>query len=94
MVLRLATYANDSSIQQLVLSHRQHCLPLLQPSLSLYLLMVLSTRKFHLLICDASDGSVSVLRQGSGSNDVVWEGTTFTDGDTFFDIADVSAVEI
>ena len=35
-------------------------------------------------ISDASDGSVIGSATGSGSYDLIWEGTTFTDGDTFY----------
>ena len=45
-------------------------------------------------ITDATTGTVLGMGEGSGSYDVIWNGTTFTDGDVFYDIADVTAVEL
>jgi hypothetical protein len=45
-------------------------------------------------ISDAGTGVVLGMGEGTGSNDVIWNGTTFTDGDVFYDIADVSAIEV
>ena len=45
-------------------------------------------------IADATTGNVFGAGQGTGSYDVDWEGTTFTDGDIFYSIADVTAVEM
>ena len=56
------------------------------PWLSLYLLMVLGTMKFHLASQTMPSGVVFGSAQGgsSSSNEITWEGTTFVDGDTFF----------
>ncbi len=45
-------------------------------------------------ISDSNTGIVLGMGEGTGTTDVIWEGTTFTDGDVFYDIADVTAVEM
>jgi len=80
------TYANENldgttgSETQTV----QHCFDSTVASVDFVFIDGSFNSEVEFTIMDAADGSVLGMGEGTGTYDIIWEGTTFTDGDTFW----------
>ena len=81
------TYANDSSYDANVAHTEQHCFDSATTNIDFVFVDGAFNSEVDFTIMDAADGSVLGMGEGSGSYDIIWEGTTFTDGDTFLNIS-------
>jgi len=62
----------------------QHCFDSATTAVELVFVDGAFNSEVEFTISDAASGTVIGMGEGSGTSDIIWEGTTFTDGDTFF----------
>jgi hypothetical protein len=80
------TYANENldgttgSETQTV----QHCFDSATAAVDFVFIDGSFNSEVEFIIMDGADGTELGMGEGTGSSDMIWEGTTFTDGDTFF----------
>jgi hypothetical protein len=81
------TYANqdlDGSSFGVETQTEQHCIDSSASHVDFVFVDGSFTTEISFSISDASDGTVLGSATGSGTYDIIWEGTTFTDGDSFY----------
>ena len=64
----------------------QHCFDSATVSVDFVFVDGLYNTEVQFAIMDGADETVLGAGEGSGSTDIIWEGTTFTDGDTFYTV--------
>ena len=79
-----ASYANSASYGANEIHSEQHCIDSAASDVQFVFVDGSFNSEVEFTITDAATGTVLGMGEGSGSDDVIWEGTTFTDGDTFY----------
>ena len=80
------TYANENldgttgSETQTV----QHCVDSATAAVDFVFIDGSYNSEVEFIIMDSADGTALGMGEGAGTTDLIWEGTTFTDGDTFY----------
>jgi len=79
-----ASYSNNASYGANEIHSEQHCIDTAASDVQFVFVDGSFNSEVEFTITDAATGTVLGMGEGSGTYDVIWEGTTFTDGDTFY----------
>jgi hypothetical protein len=86
------TYANDSTYSGGAVHTEVHCFDSGTVAVDFQFEDGSYNSEVFLALSNADTGEAIGIGQGAGSYDFIWEGTTFTDGDVFYSVADVNAI--